>query len=131
MVEAGAAKSLDYRLGPLLTVVLGGITGRGGGAVRDVLLGQVPAVLRVDIYASAALVGATVTLAIHRAGLRVPLATAAGRAGVLRPADYQRVATLASASTRRAGLDPSSDPSCEPVSPARKAHSGRPAEIEP
>ncbi|MGC2110896.1 MAG: TRIC cation channel family protein [Candidatus Korobacteraceae bacterium] len=37
---------------------MGGITGVGGGTVRDILLARVPTVLRSDVYAVAAGVGA-------------------------------------------------------------------------
>lgn len=38
---------------PFLAVLMGGITGVGGGTVRDLLLARVPTVLRSDIYAVA------------------------------------------------------------------------------
>jgi uncharacterized membrane protein YeiH len=38
------------------------LTGIGGGMVRDVLLAEIPAVLRSDIYAVAALAGAAVVV---------------------------------------------------------------------
>lgn len=58
----GAAKALDYGLSPFMAILMGGITGVGGGAVRDVLLAQVPIVLRADVYATAALAGAAVMI---------------------------------------------------------------------
>jgi uncharacterized membrane protein YeiH len=60
---------------PSIAVLLGAITAVGGGVVRDVLLAQIPAVLRVDIYATAALTGSLVMVAGHRIG--VPRTTAA------------------------------------------------------
>ena len=59
---SGAQKALDFRLGPLTAVLLGMLTGIGGGMVRDVLAAEVPAVLRGDIYAVAALAGAAVVV---------------------------------------------------------------------
>jgi uncharacterized membrane protein YeiH len=59
-------------------VLLGMLTGIGGGMVRDVLAAEAPAVLRGDVYAVAALAGATVVV-VGRA-LHVP-ATAATIAG--------------------------------------------------
>ncbi len=38
------------------------LTGIGGGMARDLLLAQVPMVLRADLYAIAALAGATVVV---------------------------------------------------------------------
>ncbi|MDW5266029.1 MULTISPECIES: trimeric intracellular cation channel family protein [Acidobacteriaceae] len=55
---AGADKALEFGINPLIAVLMGGLTGVGGGTVRDILLAQVPAVLRTDVYASAALAGA-------------------------------------------------------------------------
>ncbi|HTA86738.1 MAG TPA: TRIC cation channel family protein [Silvibacterium sp.] len=60
---AGAEKALAYGINPLIAILMGGITGVGGGTVRDVLLAQVPAVLRADVYAAAALAGAAVVIA--------------------------------------------------------------------
>ena len=59
---SGALKALDFHLGPVTAVLLGMLTGIGGGIVRDVLSAQVPTVLRSDIYAIAALAGAAVVV---------------------------------------------------------------------
>jgi uncharacterized membrane protein YeiH len=59
---AGAQKALDFGIHPFLAVLMGGITGVGGGTIRDVLLAQVPTVLRADVYATAALAGALVVV---------------------------------------------------------------------
>jgi uncharacterized membrane protein YeiH len=59
----GAQKAIDYGINPLMAAILGMITGIGGGMTRDVLAGDVPFVLRGDLYAVAALAaGATVSL---------------------------------------------------------------------
>jgi uncharacterized membrane protein YeiH len=60
---AGSAKALEFRINPLIAVLLGGLTGVGGGTIRDLLLAQVPGILRSDIYAAAALLGAAVVVA--------------------------------------------------------------------
>jgi uncharacterized membrane protein YeiH len=65
---AGASKALDYDLGPVQAVILGAITGIGGGMLRDVLLGEVPTVLRRELYAIPALIGAGVVAVAHVAG---------------------------------------------------------------
>lgn len=57
---AGTEKALAFGIQPMIAVLMGTITGAGGGTVRDILLAHVPAVLRVDIYATAALAGAVV-----------------------------------------------------------------------
>jgi uncharacterized membrane protein YeiH len=59
---AGALKALAYQLNPLAATLLGMLTGIGGGMLRDVLVAEVPTVLRAELYAVAALVGATVVV---------------------------------------------------------------------
>jgi len=55
---AGTQKALAFGLSPLMAALLGMLTGIGGGVVRDVLLTEIPVVLRSDLYAVAALAGA-------------------------------------------------------------------------
>ena len=64
----GATKALEYDLGPAQAVILGAVTGIGGGIMRDVLLREVPTMLRSDLYAIPALVGAAVVAVAHEAG---------------------------------------------------------------
>jgi uncharacterized membrane protein YeiH len=59
---SGAQKALDFQLGPVTAILLGMLTGIGGGMVRDMLAAEVPSVLRGDIYAVAALAGASVVV---------------------------------------------------------------------
>jgi uncharacterized membrane protein YeiH len=56
----GATKALDFGVGPAQAILLGAITGIGGGILRDVLLREIPTVLRHDLYAIPALLGAAV-----------------------------------------------------------------------
>ena len=58
----GAQKALVFGLEPVMAALLGMLTGIGGGIARDVLLSNVPAVFRSDIYAVAALAGASVVV---------------------------------------------------------------------
>jgi uncharacterized membrane protein YeiH len=58
----GASKALAFHLAPLTAVLLGVVTGVGGGVARDILVNEVPAVLRADLYAVAALAGAAVVV---------------------------------------------------------------------
>jgi len=53
----GTEKALNYGLEPAMAAVLGMLTCIGGGVARDLLTLQVPAVLRSEIYAVAALAG--------------------------------------------------------------------------
>lgn len=64
----GASTALDNRVGAVEAVVLGAITGIGGGVLRDVLLGEIPVVLRTGLYAIPALVGAAIVVAASRSG---------------------------------------------------------------
>jgi uncharacterized membrane protein YeiH len=59
---AGAQKALAYGLHPVMAALLGMLTGIGGGMTRDVLLTEIPIVLRADLYAIAALAGAVVVV---------------------------------------------------------------------
>jgi uncharacterized membrane protein YeiH len=59
---AGALKALDFGLGPVPATLMGTLTAVGGGVVRDVLAGRVPVVLRSELYATPALVGAGIAV---------------------------------------------------------------------
>jgi uncharacterized membrane protein YeiH len=54
------------------------LTGIGGGMLRDVLVREIPTVLRKDLYALAALAGAGVVVAGTMLHLRPAAATIAG-----------------------------------------------------
>jgi uncharacterized membrane protein YeiH len=69
----GATKSLQFGLGPVQAVLLGTITGVGGGVLRDVLLRQVPTVLREGLYAIPALLGAVVPVVAQALGSANPV----------------------------------------------------------
>ena len=77
---AGTQKALAYELGPVMSPLLGMLTGIGGGVVRDVLLAQIPSVLRSDLYAVAALAGAIVVVIGDRLAISPTLAAIAGAA---------------------------------------------------
>ncbi|HET9798061.1 MAG TPA: TRIC cation channel family protein [Gemmatimonadaceae bacterium] len=77
---AGAQKALEFHLGPVAAVLLGMLTGIGGGMVRDILAAEAPAVLRGDVYAVAALAGAAVVVVgrlLHMPGTATTLVGAA------------------------------------------------------
>ena len=59
---AGTQKALAFGLHPVMAAALGMLTGIGGGMTRDVLLTEIPTVLRADLYAVAALAGAAVVV---------------------------------------------------------------------
>jgi uncharacterized membrane protein YeiH len=62
---AGSSKALSFGLNPVMATVLGVVTGIGGGMVRDVLLVEIPTVLRADLYAVAALAAAAIVVVGH------------------------------------------------------------------
>ena len=55
----GVRAGLGAGVSPLIAVIMGAITGVVGGAVRDVLSGETPLILRREIYATAAVAGAS------------------------------------------------------------------------
>lgn len=75
---AGADKALALHAGPLAATLLGMVTGIGGGMVRDVLVMEVPTVLRTELYAVAALLGAAFTVGGQRLGLPLHVAAPIG-----------------------------------------------------
>lgn len=61
----GTQKALAYGLDPIMAALLGMVTGIGGGMIRDVLVTEIPVVLRAELYAVAALAGAAVVAVGH------------------------------------------------------------------
>jgi uncharacterized membrane protein YeiH len=59
---AGTQKALAAGLPPVMAALLGMLTGIGGGVMRDLLLTRVPVVFQSDIYALAALAGASLVV---------------------------------------------------------------------
>ncbi|HTF41240.1 MAG TPA: TRIC cation channel family protein [Propionibacteriaceae bacterium] len=77
----GAGKALELGVGPAQAIILGAVTGVGGGTLRDVLIRQVPSVLSSGLYAIPALVGAALFVVADRVGVQdvlgVPVALGA------------------------------------------------------
>lgn len=78
---SGAGKALAFHAGPVAAMLLGMLTGIGGGMVRDVLIREIPTVLRTELYAVAALLAAAVVV-VGKA-LQLPSSLAAGAGAVL------------------------------------------------
>lgn len=78
----GASKATVLGLGPAQAVILGTITGVGGGTLRDVLVQRIPSVLRSELYAIPALVGAAITVVASQLLGGYRPATAIGAAAV-------------------------------------------------
>lgn len=52
----------------LIVILMGTLTGVGGGLVRDILAAKVPLILRQDIYATAAIAGILLSILLKKAG---------------------------------------------------------------
>ena len=76
----GASTALDHGLAAAPAVILGAITGIGGGILRDIHVRQIPVVLREGLYAIPALIGAAIVVGAARAGAHGPAAAIIGAA---------------------------------------------------
>jgi uncharacterized membrane protein YeiH len=111
---AGAQKAITFGLSPAMAALLGMLTGIGGGMTRDVLLTDIPQVLRSDLYAVAALIGASIVVIGHMLGFSYGASALAGgafcfalRFMAIRHGWHLPVAHLSAQG--RAGIDPSND----------------------
>jgi uncharacterized membrane protein YeiH len=64
----GAHEALELGFGVVQSVIVGAITGVGGGPIRDVVIGRIPTVLRSELYAIPALIGAAGIAIAHSIG---------------------------------------------------------------
>ncbi len=53
----GVSKALDYGLGPVGAIMMGTITATGGGVIRDIIVKELPAIVKYDFYATASIIG--------------------------------------------------------------------------
>lgn len=66
---AGASKAIASGQSPVMAVILGAVTAVGGGALRDICVGEIPGIfLRGNFYALAGLAGACVFTVLALAG---------------------------------------------------------------
>jgi uncharacterized membrane protein YeiH len=79
----GTLKALDAGVPPVGACLLGMLTAIGGGLARDLLTGEIPAVLQRDIYAVVALGGAVTVTILDRYGADGPLALGAAAAAMI------------------------------------------------
>lgn len=76
---AGAQIAQQAGLSPVIVVMMGTMTGTAGGMLRDVLTNEIPLILRpvMELYATAAIVGIALYLALEWVGVpRTPAAIA-------------------------------------------------------
>ncbi|WP_210529678.1 trimeric intracellular cation channel family protein [Rubellimicrobium arenae] len=88
----GCRKAMEFGLDPVASILLGVMTAVGGGAARDLLVAEVPRVLREEIYALAALVGAAIPVIGRQVGGPEPVLAVIGvvAAFILRVVSVQR-----------------------------------------
>ena len=115
----GAEKALTFGLNPVMSALLGMLTGVGGGMMRDVLVNDVPQVLRSDLYAVAALAGASIVVGGHLVGISCRASAVVGgifcfalRFMAIRYAWHLPTAALSA--QRRAGEGPSAEHDAPP-----------------
>lgn len=64
----GIEKTLDVGYPFWVAIVMGSVTGAGGGVIRDVFLNEVPLIFRAEIYAVACVLGGLAYWACHLCG---------------------------------------------------------------
>ena len=74
----GADRTLAMAGGPVAAVAMGIVTATFGGVVRDVLSGESPGILSREVYASAALAGASMFVLLHEGGAGREIAVIVG-----------------------------------------------------
>ena len=67
----GAAKGMQFQLGPVGIMLCGALSAVGGGILRDVMAGKIPAVLISDFYATASLIGGGIYILLAK--MPIPL----------------------------------------------------------
>jgi uncharacterized membrane protein YeiH len=80
---SGAQVAEAAGLPSIIVVLMGTVTGVAGGVIRDVLTGQIPLILRADIYATAAIAGIAVYLLLEASIIGPKWAFGAGFAVVI------------------------------------------------
>jgi hypothetical protein len=80
---SGARLAERAQCPPLIVVLMRTVTGVTGGMLRDVITAQVPLVLRREVYATAAIAGVVLYLALQALGVPSAPAFAAGAVTVV------------------------------------------------
>lgn len=80
---SGAQIAEQSTSSPMIVIVMGAMTGVAGGVIRDVILAEIPLILRRgNIYATAAIVGVSVYLVLQGMGFNSSWAALAGMATI-------------------------------------------------
>lgn len=78
----GTFIALNKEMPTIVIVIMGTMTAVGGGVIRDMLSGTRPMIFGGQLYASLALLGAMIVLALNSLGLAEPVVAATGFIGV-------------------------------------------------
>ncbi|MCK9181647.1 MAG: TRIC cation channel family protein, partial [Fibrobacteraceae bacterium] len=65
----GASKAEFANAGPLAIILLATLTAAGGGLLRDMLVSEIPQVLKSDFYATAAIAGGILFVLLDKFGV--------------------------------------------------------------
>ncbi len=65
----GAEKALNLGFSPTVAVIMGTLTGCGGGVIRDMFGGQIPIIFQKEIYATACIVGTIIYCIMEYIGI--------------------------------------------------------------
>ena len=79
----GTGKALSLGVPGSISVIMGVMTGVAGGIIRDMLSGEIPLVLKAEIYATASLCGAVIYVALTDRFPFMPLAAPVAITAVL------------------------------------------------
>ena len=74
----GASKAASLGYGFVICTIMGTITATAGGLLRDVVCNETPMLLKADIYATAAFLGAAVYFITRQYGFSEPVSLTAG-----------------------------------------------------
>jgi uncharacterized membrane protein YeiH len=66
----GCQKAIQADVSVIIIIVMGIMTGVTGGMIRDVLCGEIPLILRREIYATASLTGGVIFVILNRLGVK-------------------------------------------------------------
>ena len=69
----GAEIGLQFGLSPMICIILATMSGSFGGLIRDILVNEIPVILRKEVYASACIVGAIGFLLLEKLNINQDL----------------------------------------------------------
>ncbi|PSW04762.1 hypothetical protein C9J01_28035 [Photobacterium rosenbergii] len=77
-VAIGVEKALRYSASPMVAVIMGVVTGCGGGIIRDLLVHELPMALRTKLYATSCVMGGVIHTVVLSIPINSTIATLAG-----------------------------------------------------